>query len=110
MVLSHKKGVPEGQGRSHRRQQHHTCPECGRRFGTEARLAHHRTAHLPKEEWRYQCAECSAPFPSSQRLKLHVANVHSGANAGPCAQCGAGPFQNRHLLQVHLAEFHKKTN
>ncbi len=38
---------------------------------------------------------------------MHVANVHSGTGAGDCAVCGEGPFQNRHLLQVHMAEAHQ---
>ncbi len=86
----------------------HTCTECGRHFANATRLEGHMACHLPKEDWSHNCPECHAPFPNVQRLKLHVANVHSNTGVRRCELCNAGPFANRHLLQVHMAEEHNE--
>ncbi|XP_006901899.1 PREDICTED: zinc finger protein 135-like [Elephantulus edwardii] len=100
-----------------------SCPDCGRRFQSNATMASHRRAHAghqpfpcrpdsalgqrtPVDERPYRCGECGQAFVHNMQLVGHL-HTHAGQRPYRCGDCGQSFTLVTHLIhhqRVHTGE------
>ncbi|XP_048525555.1 zinc finger and SCAN domain-containing protein 32 isoform X2 [Dendroctonus ponderosae] len=73
------------------------CPECGKSYRSNYKLAEHMTMHTGEK--KHKCQMCEKRFRSKMGLAQHEAK-HTGQYDLRCPVCGKG-FQCRSYLMVH---------
>ncbi|XP_052807848.1 gastrula zinc finger protein XlCGF57.1-like [Mya arenaria] len=78
------------------------CDFCGKEFSQQKALYSHRyNQHInPPVKGEFKCDQCDLAFPFRERLKNHVAFVHTKERPFLCVKCGKG-FKNKFKLQAH---------
>lgn len=85
--------------------QSHQCNECGKKFGTAAKLKLHFRTHT--REKPHACNVCKKSFSYKNNLEVHKKTVHYGIRSYSCDECGRTFACNRNLkyhLSTHLTE------
>lgn len=62
--------------------------------------------HIPEEEKKYKCTECSKTFAKERKLINHQ-KQHSNLKSFTCDECGKG-FSSKSNLQSHIKGIHEK--
>lgn len=80
------------------------CPQCPKRFATNARLSDHILRHVNFDKKLYICALCGKSFGSNHTRKAHM-NIHQPVKSFSCNICGQG-FNYKVSLQTHMVSKH----